>query len=358
MLKRSLIFFTFLLVGLFSANNAAASENADHSEKAHQEGEAHPFNAGNLLVSHVLDSYFLEFFGLELPLPIIVNGTNGVDIFMSNNFHVVHGAPTSNIYTAASGSQYQIRDGKVFELVNGEFVRPFDISITKNVVALIIVVLILFFVFKSVANRYKANPLKAPSGLAGFLEPIILFVRDEVAKPAIGHGYERFMPFLLNVFFFIFFANLLGLIPFFGFNLTGNIAVALTFALFTFIIMLTSAKKDFWMHLVSPPGVPKALLVLMIPIELFGLISKPVVLTLRLFANITAGHMIILAFISLIFIFGEKFGTGAGLGTSVLSLFFAIFMNCMELLVAFLQAYVFCLLSALYFGSAVEEAHH
>lgn len=355
MFKRVLFVFTVVL----SLLTPAALANAEETEHGTEHNaEHHGFNAGNLLVSHVLDSYFLEFFGLELPLPIIVSGSNGVDIFMSNNFHVEHGAPASNVYTAASGSSYQIRDGKVFEVTGGEFVRPFDLSITKNVVALIVVVLLLFFIFKAVASKYKADPLKAPSGLAGFLEPLILFIRDEVAKPAIGHGYERFMPFLLNVFFFIFFANLLGLIPFFGFNLTGNIAVALTFALFTFIIMLTSAKKDFWLHLVAPPGVPKGLLILMIPIELFGLISKPVVLTLRLFANITAGHMIILAFISLIFIFGEKFGTGAGLGTSVLSLFFAIFMNTMELLVAFLQAYVFCLLSALYFGSAVEEAHH
>jgi F-type H+-transporting ATPase subunit a len=168
----------------------------------------------------------------------------------------------------------------------------------------------------------------------------------------------RFVPFLLTVFFFIWFANMLGLIPFIGgFNVTGNIAVTIVLALLVFIITTVSANKNYWMHIVATPGVPGWLLPLMIPIEIFGMILKPGVLCLRLFANITAGHIIILAFMSLIFIFANLYGTGAGYGASLLALLFSIFMNLLELLVAFLQAYVFTLLASLYFGAAVEEHH-
>ena len=239
--------------------------------------------------------------------------------------------------------------------------KPIDLSITKTVTGILITVIIMFLLFGSMAKSYKKRRGQAPKGVQSFLEPLVLFVRDEIAKPSIGHKYERYMPFLLSVFFFIWIANLLGLIPFIGgFNVTGNISITLVLATFTFIITTFTSNKNYWIHIFNTPGVPwwlKLPVPLMPVIELFGMFIKPVVLTLRLFANITAGHIIILSFVSLIFIFGNLFGDGAGYGVSIVSIGFSIFMNFLELLVAFLQAYVFTLLSALYFGAAVEEHH-
>ena len=188
---------------------------------------------------------------------------------------------------------------------------------------------------------------------------MILFVRDDIARPAIGEKYyQRFLPFLLTVFFFIWLNNLLGLIPIFpgGANLTGNIAVPMIMALMVLVITTLSGKKTYWQHIFAMPGVPKPVLLILTPVEIMGLFLKPFVLMIRLFANITAGHIIILSFFSLIFIFGE-INPIAGYGASVLSVGFVIFMTMLELLVAFLQAYVFTLLSAIYFGTAVEEEH-
>jgi F-type H+-transporting ATPase subunit a len=236
--------------------------------------------------------------------------------------------------------------------------QPLDFSITKTVLGIFIVIAAMFIILFSVASTYKKRKGQAPTGLQSFLEPLLVFIRDEIAKPSIGKKYERYMPYLLTVFFFIFLSNLLGLIPFIGgFNITGNIAITLILALCTFLFTSFTGNKNYWGHIFVPPGIPGWLLPLMIPIEILGMFTKPIVLTLRLFANITAGHIIILSFISLIFIFGSKYGTGAGIGVSVLSIAFSIFMNLMELLVAFLQAYVFTLLSALYFGSAVDDHH-
>lgn len=217
------------------------------------------------------------------------------------------------------------------------------------------------FVFISVANSYKKRKGKAPKGIQSFVEPIIIFIRDDIAKASIGEKYEKYLPFLLTVFFFILINNLLGLIPFFpgGANITGNIGVTGVLALFTFIITSFSGNKAYWMHLVNAPGVPwwlKLPIPLMPIVEIMGVFTKPFVLMVRLFANITAGHIIILGFISLIFIFGN-ISEGLGYGVSIVSVGFSIFMGILELLVAFIQAYVFTLLSALYFGMATEEHH-
>lgn len=333
-------------------------------EETHEEhGHEVKFEPGKMIIEHVSDAHSIHLFNTEtfhatIYLPCIVYGPNGLDIFMSSNLYGHHGDAVE--FTAGSGTVYQLHEEKImYRDDKGEWVGALDFSITKTVFGLFIGVLILFLVFTRIGKKYKKNELAAPSGLQSFLEPIIVFIRDEVAKPAIGHRYEGFMPYLLTVFFFIFFCNLLGLIPFIGgFNITGNIAVTMVLALLTFIIMVTKANGAFWMHIIAPPGVPGWLLPLMIPIELIGLIAKPIVLTLRLFANITAGHIIILAFVSLIFLFQQNYGGGAAAGVSIVSVAFSIFMNLLELLVAFLQAYVFCLLSALYFGNAIEEAHH
>ena len=204
---------------------------------------------------------------------------------------------------------------------------------------------------------------KTPKGITiAVVEPFIIFVRDDIAMPNIGKSYSRYMPFLLTVFFFIWIGNMLGLIPIipFGANLTGNIAVTMTLALCTFIISMAISKKAYWIHVFNTPGVPwwlKFPVPLMPVVEFLGVFIKPFVLTLRLFANMTAGHIIPLAFISLIFIFGEK-GIAVGYGVSVVSVAISVFMKVLELLVCFLQAYVFTLLSAMYFGMAAEEHIH
>ena len=211
----------------------------------------------------------------------------------------------------------------------------------------------------SVAKLYVQRKGKAPKGIQSLLEPVIIMIREDVAKASIGPKYEKFMPYLLTVFFFIFLNNLMGLVPFFpgGANLSGNISITCTLALITFVIQLVNSKGAFWQHIFAMPGVPKGVLVLLTPIEILGLFLRPFVLMIRLFANMIAGHIIALSFFCLIFIFGEM-NAGLGLGVSVVSMAFAVFMGFLELLVAFLQAYVFTLLAAIYFGAAVEEHHH
>ena len=372
-----------ITISLFSVGNTFASGDTEGN-----------FDAGSMIMHHVTDAHDIHLMDIgdhpvSIPLPIIMYSVeNGLSVFSSSAFHHGHAAvdagtsesgsyyyvlhhehiyrmrPTSEHFDASNVSEHDIEsmiysDASLGGILKGEAGAYFDFSITKTAVGIFITVLLMFFVFLSVAKAYKRNPNEAPKGLQAFMEPLILFVTDEVIKPSIGEKhYMRFVPFLLTVFFFIWFANMLGLIPFIGgFNVTGNIAVTLVLALMVFIITTVSANKNYWMHIVATPGVPTWLLPLMIPIELFGMILKPGVLCLRLFANITAGHIIILAFMSLIFIFANIYGTGAGYGASLLALAFSIFMNLLELLVAFLQAYVFTLLASLYFGAAVEEHH-
>jgi F-type H+-transporting ATPase subunit a len=208
-------------------------------------------------------------------------------------------------------------------------------------------------IFLTLARSYKKTGISHPKGIQSFLEPVILFVRDDIAIPNIGHKYEKYMPYLLTAFFFILINNLMGLIPFpppFGANVTGNIAVTFLLASCTFIITQLSGNKSHWKHVFATPGVPFWLLPIMIPVELIGLISKPFALMIRLFANMLAGHIVILSLICLIFIFDS-------LALAPVSIFFVIFMDFMELLVAFLQAYIFTLLSALFISLAVQEEH-
>jgi F-type H+-transporting ATPase subunit a len=239
---------------------------------------------------------------------------------------------------------------------------PLDLSLTKTSAALLISLLLMLWIFISVANRYKKNPGRAPKGLQSLLEPLILFVRDDIALPSIGEKrYEKFMPFLLTVFFFILINNLMGVFPIppGGANVTGNIAITGVLALTTFLITTLSANKNYWAHIFNTPGVPwwlKYPIPLMPFIELLGVFTKPLVLAIRLFANILAGHFIILSFVVLIFIFGQ-INWIAGYGVSALSMLFYVFMTMLEFLVALIQAYVFTLLSALYFGMALEESH-
>jgi F-type H+-transporting ATPase subunit a len=212
--------------------------------------------------------------------------------------------------------------------------------------------ILLFILLKAAVSTYKNNN-GAPRGLARFIEPFVVFVRDDIAKANIGHKYERYMPFLLTAFFFIWINNLMGLIPIIpgGANLTGNISFTLVMASFTLILTLILGNKHYWGHIFATPGVPKALLPIMIPVELIGIFTKPFALMIRLFANITAGHIIILSLIGIIFTF-QSSAWGA------LSVPMALFISVLELLVAFLQAFIFTMLSALFIGAAVAEEHH
>ncbi|MNZ98623.1 ATP synthase subunit a [compost metagenome] len=212
--------------------------------------------------------------------------------------------------------------------------------------------IILCLIFFSVAGAYKKRVGKAPKGLQSLIEPIIVFIRDEIARPNIGHKYVSYMPFLLTVFFFIWVNNLLGLIPIFpgGANLTGNIAVTFVLGTITFLITNFSGNKYYWKHILAP-DVPWWLYPIMLVVEIIGLLSKPFALIIRLFANITAGHIIVLSLISLIFIFKTLY-------IAPVSVAFVLFMDVLELLVAFLQAFIFTMLTALFIGTAVEEHHH
>jgi F-type H+-transporting ATPase subunit a len=318
-----------------------------------KEPKTEKLDAGKMILEHIADAHEWHISGhLSIPLPIIIKDADGFKVFLSSRFEHGH----------ASYLGYKIEENKIAAVnadgsINHE-AKFFDLSITKNVTAMFIAIFVLLWIMLSIANRYKKNALRSPKGIQSLLEPIIIFLRDEVIKPSIGPKYQKFLPYLLTLFFFIFIINLSGLLPFFpgGANVTGNVAVTMVLAIFTFVITTINGNKGYWKHIVLPPGVPMWLLPMMIPIEIIGMLNKPIVLMIRLFANMLAGHIIILGFLSLIFIFGEM-NAGIGFGVSIVSVAFSVFMFMLELLVAFLQAYVFTLLSSLYFGMAVEEHH-
>jgi F-type H+-transporting ATPase subunit a len=247
-------------------------------------------------------------------------------------------------------------------MMGGGITSFYDFSITKNVFTMFLAALLLIFIFNAVARGYKKNEGKAPSGIQSFFEVFFVFMRDEVTKPMIGEKhYERFQPFVMTLFFFILFCNLLGLVPFFpgSANVTGNIAVTLVLAVFTFIVVNLNGKKDYWQHIFWMPGIPGWVKIILTPVEILGLFIRPFSLMIRLFANISAGHIIILSLIGLIFLFGDNgANTGGAAAGAVVGGLFTAFMNLIELLVAALQAFVFAILSASYIGAAVEEHHH
>ncbi len=284
---------------------------------------------------------------VTIPLPVIIYEIGyGLRFYMSSDFVNEHHEPVE-------------KDGYSIDshgrLATSDTSRSYyDISITKDVATLLLSVVLMFWVFITIARRYKNNPASAPFGIQSALEPVILFVRNEIAIPSIGEKkYEKFMPYLLSVFFFIWFNNMLGLLPGAA-NLSGNIAVTFTLAIFTFVVTNLNGTKDYWMHIFNTPGVPwwlKIPLPLMPVVEFTGLLTKPFSLMIRLFANITAGHIVIMSLIALIFIFESVY-------VGPVSVLFGIFMTFIELLVAFIQAFVFTLLSAIYFGLATAEHEH
>ena len=315
-----------------------------------------PFDPAQMILSHIYDSHEWHMFSYNghhysIPLPVILyHKEKGLSVFMSSKFK--HGE------ASYEGYKYDNETQKIICVDGKDSEKTWDLSITKNAASLLFSIIILVLVFLSISRSYSKNPNAPPKGIQAFIEPLIIFVRDDIAKSAIGEqSYKKYLPFLLTIFFFIAFNNLLGLIPIFpgGANLTGNIAVAMVMAAIVFIITTLSGTKYYWKHIFAMPGVPKPVLLILTPIEIIGVFLKPFVLMIRLFANITAGHIIILSFFSLIFIFGDLFGPAAGYGVSVASVLFVLFMMTLEILVAFLQAYVFTLLSAMYFGMALEQ---
>ncbi|MFO7656203.1 MAG: F0F1 ATP synthase subunit A [Bacteroidales bacterium] len=366
---RLFIVFVFVVIFMIGFSARTLAEDTGGKTTSHQEiheKEFQRFNPSEFLFEHISDAHEWHVFSYKgkhysIPLPVIlISKNNGLIFFWSGKLH--HGYESH----FSKGYEYRLEakgehKGHIVEISEAAgFHIPLDISITKNILAMFFSIAILLWLFISIARAYKRNPGQPPRGIQSLFEPIILFVRDEIAKPSIGHKYEKFTPYLLTIFFFIWFNNMLGLIPIppGGANLTGNIAVTGVLALFTMITVNFSGNRNYWKHIFNTPGVPIWLKIppVMPLIELFGVITKPFVLMIRLFANITAGHLITLGFLSLIFVFGEL-NASVGFMVSPLSLVFLLFMLFLELLVAFIQAFVFTFLSALYIGMAVEEHH-
>jgi F-type H+-transporting ATPase subunit a len=324
-------------------------------EKAAESTEK-KFEPKEIILEHISDSHTWPFAlplvkESHLPLPIILYTDKGIETFSSGKL-----MPAGTVY---AGTNYSYKlEGEKIKVVNAAGVidvqatkKVLDFSITRNVASMFMAITILLIVFLSISASYRKRVGKAPKGLQSFLEPLILFVRDDIAIPNIGVKHARFMPLLLSIFFFILLNNLFGMIPFFpgGYNLTGNIAVTAVLSVIIFFVVNLNGNKYYWKHIFVPN--PWWLFFIMIPVEVVGIFTKPIALMIRLFANITAGHILILSLISLIFIFKT-------IWVSPVSIVFVVFMDAIELLVAFLQAYIFTLLGALFIGMAIEEHHH
>ena len=357
------VLFSLISFSAFSQEHTASDTPLAKASVAHANGEEKKEDISKVILHHIADSHEWHFFEhFSIPLPVILWTDNGPATFLSNKYgHNDHG---TEVFDAGGTSLVNYHDKFYYpssvksadetyithdargDILNS---KPLDISITKNVVSLLISVTVLLFVFIGIANTYKKREGKAPKGLQSILEPIIVFVRDDIAKPQLGHKYKGFMPYLLTVFFFVWLNNLMGLIPFFpgGANLTGNIAVTMMLALCTFVLTTVNGNKNYWGH-VFTPHVPWWLYPLMIPVEIIGLFTKPIALMIRLFANITAGHILILSLISLIFILKSVLVAGIAIP-------FVLFISVIELVVGFIQAFIFTILSALFIGMAVEE---
>lgn len=344
------------------ATHVAAAEG--HHEGGHAEPTDVKSKIKAFINHHVLDSHDFSLTQDDesgenwgFPLPVIL-WDNGLHIFSSAKFH--HGKEVAE----SNGNYYAINhhDGKIYrtdasgtineneETGHPENVRPIDFSITKTVVSIIAAAILMFFVFTNLAKSYAKNGGIA-TGVGRFFEPLVVYVRDEIAIPNIGEKkYKKYMSYLLTIFFFVLFLNIFGLTPL-GINATGNFTVTFSLALLTFLITNLTANKNYWGHIFWMPGVPKPMRIILAPIELLGVFIKPFSLMIRLYANIFAGHIVLMSILGLMFIFKSWIGSSLSFGL-------AFVLSILEILVAFLQAYIFTMLSALYFGAAVEEHHH
>ena len=363
--KFSIKKITFLLFLVSFVSVAQHNEKSDVANAPKEEKDL-KVSIKEYINHHLLDSYDFGLFSytndhnekvhIGSPLPVIL-WDNGLKVFLSSKFH--YGETLAEV----DGNYYKLYHNKIYKTdaqgtINYDAehhptnAKPLDFSITKNVVMIFVVFLIMFFMFKRMASAYKKNN-GMPKGMGRLLEPIVLYIRDDIAKPNIGEkNYKRYMSYLLTIFFFVWIVNLFGLTPI-GVNITNNIAVTFCLALITYVITTFTAKKDYWKHIFWMPGVPVPMKIILAPIELLGTIIKPFSLMIRLYANITAGHIVLMSIIGMMFVFNNWLG-------SSLSFFLAFVLGILELLVAALQAYIFTMLSALYFGAAVEEHddHH
>ncbi len=395
--------------------DAHGDNHGDHGHHHHCEcGSAHhEYNAGEVAFHHIMDANQFHLFGdYYVPLPCMLKSDDGFKFMLSSSFGnsghgngayavdryvMVHGTvmritdpnfPMGKVEVGCYGHEEKEKDGKVLPhytveykgkclelhekstldggVLGGGITSFYDFSITKNVFSMLLAFVIMFFMFTRAAKGYVTRKGMAPKGIQSLLEVVITFIRDEVAVPFLGHKADKFLPYLLSVFFFILGLNLLGQIPFFpgSGNVTGSLSVTAVLAIFTFILTTINGNKHYWEHIVWMPGVPAWVKIILTPVEIMGMFIKPLTLMLRLFANITAGHIVLIIFVSLIFIFGgaptatEAGTTGGSILGTVMAVPLTMFMMAIELLVAFIQAFVFCILSAAYFSAAVEEAHH
>lgn len=357
--KFAVLFYSIFVLNLVSAQHGeataeAGSANTELSEKDKVSKENKEYIDHHLLDAHdftlMVDK---EGHHIGFPLPVIFYD-NGIHTFMSSKEGFIHGETTE-----VDGSYYKLHHEKIYKTdaagnlsfdkeghVTSE--KVLDLSITKSVLIILLTSVFMLMLFTGMAKSYKKS--QVPTGAARFLEPLVIFVRDEIAIPNIGHKYKRFIGYLLTVFFFILFLNVLGLMPF-GINVTGNITMTFFLAILTYLITTFSANKDYWKHIFWMPGVPVPMKLIMLPIELLGTITKPFALMIRLFANMTAGHIVVMSLIGLIYVFKNVI---AGVAFPFLTL--VIYL--LEVLVAFLQAYIFTMLSALFIGMAVQEHEH
>lgn len=332
-------------------------ENTEHDGHEKKEG----FDANEVIFSHVLDAHQFHFFNykgadghehhVSIPLPVILySPQKGLSTFMSSAFH--HGEQEVD--------GYKLVGNKIIPV--DPAITVYDFSLTRNVVQMMLALALLTWILIGMANKYKRNGTGvAPSGLQNAIEPVITFVRDEVAVPNLGHHYKKYLPYLLTIFFFILINNIFGLVPGSA-NVTGNIAFTLVLAMISFLVIMFSSNSHFWKHIFWFPGVPVPLKILMLIVELLGVITKPFALMIRLFANMLAGHIIIICLVSLIFIFGGL-SKAIGWGFSPVSIGFSVFIYLIEVMVAFIQAFIFTNLTAVFIGQAfegehAEEAHH
>ena len=349
-------------VEVVAEGHEGAVAHEGKQEGAHAEPKDVKTEIKEFINHHLLDSHSFNFnanketgehYGFSLP---IILWDNGLQVFSSAEFH--HG-PVADV-AEHNGNFYKLHHEKIYKTdAKGTLteahghptnVRPLDLSITKSVIGILFVAILMLVLFSSLAKSYAKNGGIA-KGAGRFFEPLVIYVRDEIAIPNIGEkGYKKYMSYLLTIFFFIFFLNILGLMPL-GFNITGNITITLSLALLTYLITTFSANKNYWSHMLWMPGVPVLLRPVLALIELLGTIIKPFSLMIRLYANMMAGHVVLMSIIGLMFIFKSWIGSSLSFGL-------AFALSILEILVAFLQAYIFTMLSSLYFGAGNEEHHH
>ncbi|MBS1760231.1 MAG: F0F1 ATP synthase subunit A [Bacteroidetes bacterium] len=350
---KSLLVVLFSVLSITLSIPAIAGEGDGHEEK---------FDPGKEMLDHIADAHEFHFFSIKkedgsefhatLPLPVILySPQRGFSMFMSSNFH--HGQEAYNGYKIEGHDIYAVD-------ANGqkdESVKVYDFSLTKNVVQMFIALAILVLIFTSMAKKYKNGQgvTSAPKGFQNALEPVVLFIRDDIARPNLHTKADKYLPYLLTLFFFILVNALFGMLPGSA-NVTGNIAFTAVLGIIALIVILFSSNGHFWKHVFWFPGVPVPVKILMMPVELMGVFTKPFALIIRLFANMTAGHIIILSFVSLIFIFTEMTKV-AGVAFTPVSIAFAVFIYVVEILVAFIQAYIFTTLTAVFISQAIGDPH-